>query len=105
MIKRILSLLLFISLTLIGLSTKAAEDNTTYTYFYGQGCGHCIKVENYFETTDIDEKIQLQKHEIWFNQDGRSVLEEKLKHLSLTLDQVGTPFLVIQNGGKYSYLM
>lgn len=94
-----------VNLSLIGTLTKATENTTTYTYFYGQGCGHCIKVENYFETTDIDEKSKLQKYEIWFDQKGRSILEEKLKNLPLTLNEVGTPFLVIQNGEKYSYLM
>lgn len=82
-----------------------ANNNLQYHYFYGQGCGHCIKVENYFDATDIDEKNQVQKYEIWFDNTGRSILEEKIKKLPLTLEEVGTPFLIIQEGEHYDYLM
>ena len=95
--KKILTLLLLIILPLIWNLVDANSNSTKYTCVYGQGCSHCIKVENYFETTDIDEKNNIEKYEIWFDQKGRSVLEEKLKHLPLSLEEIGTPFLVIQN--------
>lgn len=103
--KKILTLLLLIILPLIWNLVDANSNSTKYTYFYGQGCSHCIKVENYFETTDIDEKNNIEKYEIWFDQKGRSVLEEKLKHLPLSLEEIGTPFLVIQKWDNYSSLM
>lgn len=103
--KKILTLLLLIILPLIWNLVDANSNSTKYTYFYGQGCSHCIKVENYFETTDIDEKNNIEKYEIWFDQKGRSVLEEKLKHLPLSLEEIGTPFLVIQKWDNYSPLM
>lgn len=103
--KKILTLLLLIILPLIWNLVDANSNSTKYTYFYGQGCSHCIKVENYFETTDIDEKNNIEKYEIWFDQKGRSVLEEKLKHLPLSLEEIGTPFLVIQKWDTYSSLM
>ena len=103
--KKILTLLLLIILPLIWNLVDANSNSTKYTYFYGQGCSHCIKVENYFETTNIDEENSVEKYEIWFDQKGRSVLEEKLKHLPLSLEEIGTPFLVIQKWDTYSSLM
>jgi len=103
--KKILTLLMFMILPFVWNIVGANDNSTTYTYFYGQGCSHCIKVENYFETTDIDEKNNIEKYEIWFDQKGRSVLEEKLKHLPLSLEEIGTPFLVIQKWDTYSSLM
>ena len=103
--KKILTLLLLIILPLIWNLVDANSNSTKYTYFYGQGCSHCIKVENYFATTNIDEENSVEKYEIWFDQKGRSVLEEKLKHLPLSLEEIGTPFLVIQKWDNYSSLM
>ncbi len=103
--KKILTLLLLIILPLIWNLVDANSNSTKYTYFYGQGCSHCIKVENYFATTNIDEENSVEKYEIRFDQKGRSVLEEKLKHLPLSLEEIGTPFLVIQKWDNYSSLM
>lgn len=103
--KKILTLLLLIILPLIWNLVDANSNSTKYTYFYGQGCSHCIKVENYFATTNIDEENNVEKYEIRFDQKGRSVLEEKLKHLPLSLEEIGTPFLVIQKWDTYSSLM
>ena len=103
--KKILTLLLLIILPLIWNLVDANSNSTKYTYFYGQGCSHCIKVENYFATTNIDEENSVEKYEIRFDQKGRSVLEEKLKHLPLSLEEIGTPFLVIQKWDTYSSLM
>lgn len=104
MIKKILTFWLM-SIIPFAWSFVNANNNLQYHYFYGQGCGHCIKVENYFDATDIDEKNQVQKYEIWFDNTGRSILEEKIKKLPLTLEEVGTPFLIIQEGEHYDYLM
>ena len=103
--KKILTLLLLIILPLIWNLVDANSNSTKYSYFYGQGCSHCIKVENYFATTNIDEENSVEKYEIRFDQKGRSVLEEKLKHLPLSLEEIGTPFLVIQKWDTYSSLM
>ena len=103
--KKILTLLMFMILPFVWNIVGANDNSTTYTYFYGQGCSHCIKVENYFATTNIDEENNVEKYEIRFDQKGRSVLEEKLKHLPLSLEEIGTPFLVIQKWDTYSSLM
>ena len=105
MIKKAFFSLVVMALSLLASFSSANEKDATYLYFYGQGCGHCHTVEKYFEKTDIDEKVQLQKYEIWFDATGRQKLVEILPSIGLSLNDVGTPFLVMINGEQKEYLM
>ena len=105
MVKKAFFSLVVMALSLLTSFSSANDKNATYLYFYGQGCGHCQTVEKYFEKTDIDEKVQLQKYEIWFDATGRQKLVEILPSIGLSLNDVGTPFLVMINGEQKEYLM
>ena len=105
MVKKAFFSLVVMTLSLLTSFSSANEKNATYLYFYGQGCGHCHTVEKYFEKTDIDEKVQLQKYEIWFDATGRQKLVDILPSIGLSLNDVGTPFLVMINGAQKEYLM
>lgn len=108
MIKRLfLSLLGSIGLVSLGANSYAIElQNLEYFYFYGQGCSHCIKVEHYFEQSKMDKKIQISAYEIWNNPEGLQKLEALLPKVNLSLEEIGTPFLIIKSADdQYSSLM
>lgn len=103
----LISLLGMLGLLSLGVNTYATDlQNSEYFYFYGQGCSHCIKVERYFEQSKVDKKVQISAHEIWYDQEGLKTLESMLPQVNLSLEQIGTPFLIIKSAdGNYSSLM
>lgn len=102
-----ISLLGIVGVLSLGMHSYAAESqDSEYFYFYGQGCSHCIKVERYFEQSKVDKKIQISAYEIWYDQEGLKTLESMLPTVNLSLEQIGTPFLIIKSKeGNYSSLM
>jgi glutaredoxin-related protein len=38
-----------------------------YILFYGNGCPHCAKVEEYINQNEIQDKFDLELKEIYFN--------------------------------------
>lgn len=105
--KMFISLLGGFGILSLGLNVYAINSqDSEYFYFYGQGCSHCIKVERYFEQSKVDKKVQISAHEIWYDQEGLKILESLLPQVDLSLEQVGTPFLIIKSAnGNYSSLM
>lgn len=61
--------------------------------FYGDGCPHCAKVEEYVKQNQIENKISFAQKEIYHNQDNAKELEEKAKICGLPADSIGVPFL------------
>ncbi len=75
-----------------------------YVFFYGNGCQHCAKVEEFFKENDIENKFSIDFKEIYFNRDNLKDLNQYLDKLGLSTDQIGVPFLVINSGADCSYL-
>lgn len=61
--------------------------------FYGDGCPHCIKVENYMEQNKTSEKIDILIKEVWNNEENRTLMAEKVKACGLEGKPIGVPFL------------
>lgn len=101
--KLVLSLLLGIGF-FFGISFAEGIVNVAdYRYFHAQGCSHCLRVEQFFAKTDVDEKIGLQSYEIMTNSEGRQLFLDLVEELGLALDEVGTPFLIVKSpeGKRY----
>ena len=62
-------------------------------FFYGDGCPHCAKVEEYFKKNDIQDKISFDKKEVYHNKNNASELAIKAKQCGLTTNSIGIPFL------------
>ena len=86
--KLLLSLLLGVT-CLFGVSfAQGNAELPHYHYFHAQGCSHCLRVEQFFATTDIDEKIGLESYEIMTNTQGRQLFLDLVEALGLSLDEV-----------------
>jgi glutaredoxin len=64
-------------------------------FFYGSTCPHCKKVEDYFKTNKVEEKIKVDQKEIYGDKSNATLMQEKLKLCKdLTEDDKGgVPFL------------
>jgi len=61
--------------------------------FYGQGCPHCIDVENFVKANNIEEKVNFTKLEVWYNKNNAALLGQVAQMCKITTSSVGVPFL------------
>lgn len=96
--KKIFVLILSI-LTLFGFSF--AQE---YIFFYGNGCTHCAKVEQFFDEENIWWKYDLQMKEIYFNRDNLKEFQSYVDKLWIDSSKAWVPFLVIDNENECDYV-
>lgn len=61
--------------------------------FYGIGCPHCAKVEEFIRENKIKEKISFEEKEVYFNKKNAKLLGEVAKNCGLSPKEIGVPFL------------
>jgi len=61
--------------------------------FYGIGCPHCAKVEEFIKENKIKEKIVFEEKEVYFNKDNVKKLVEIAKKCGFNEKEIGVPFL------------
>jgi cytochrome c biogenesis protein CcdA len=96
-------IVLFSVLLLLCLALASAQ--TTVHYFYGTGCPHCANVE----ASGILEKVESQnitidRHEIYFDEQGRQAYTEFIDKLNIPAKDKGIPLAVIDCNQTLSYL-
>jgi glutaredoxin len=62
------------------ISVSSAQE---YILFYGNGCPHCAKVEQYIKDNKIDQKFDIDMKEIYFNRTHLVDLQTYLTKLHL----------------------
>jgi glutaredoxin len=68
--------------------------------FYGIGCPHCAKVEEFIKENRIKEKITFEEREVYFNKENRNLLGEAAKSCRISENEIGVPFLWDKENGK-----
>jgi len=61
--------------------------------FYGIGCPHCAKVEEFIRKNKIKEKIAFEEKEVYFNRENAKKLIEVAKKCGIKENEIGVPFL------------
>jgi glutaredoxin len=61
--------------------------------YYGLTCPHCKEVEEWMKKNKVDEKIKIEKKEVWYNQENAAELQEVAKFCGLDPTSIGVPFL------------
>jgi len=59
-----------------------------YILFYGNGCPHCAKVEQYIKSNKLEDKFDIKLKEIYFNKNNLLELQEYLNKLQLESSQI-----------------
>jgi len=62
-------------------------------FFYGNGCPHCAKVEEFIKENKIKEKIAFEEKEVYFNKENAKRLIEVAKKCGFNENEIGVPFL------------
>ncbi|MFA4995916.1 MAG: hypothetical protein WC536_02095 [Patescibacteria group bacterium] len=83
-----------------GASSIKSTPGSDIILFVGDGCSHCKKVEEYIKTNKIDEKIQLDFKEIWYNKENAAVMKEKAAICKIPEDELGVPLLFDGSASK-----
>jgi len=68
--------------------------------FYGNGCPHCAKVEQYLSENKVSDKISFSQKEVFSNKDNSALLGEKAHFCGLNTSSIGVPFLWDGPSGK-----
>ncbi len=61
--------------------------------FYGEGCPHCAKVEEYIKQNQIENKISFAQKEVYYNKNNADEMAGKAKICGLPDGSIGVPFL------------
>jgi glutaredoxin len=76
------------------ISVSSAQE---YILFYGNGCPHCAKVEQYIKDNKITQQFDLTQKEVFFNKKNLDEFNGYLQKHTLTYDKIGVPFLIINS--------
>lgn len=73
-------------------SIKTPQKNET-VFYYGITCPHCKEVEEWMKKNKIEEKIKIEKKEVYQNQKNAQELKKVAEGCGLNLMMIGVPFL------------
>ena len=69
-----------------------------YEYFWGDGCPHCAKVAEFFDSWENYDKITISKKEVWNNPADSRLMNQRAKVCEIPPAEVGVPLLVLPDG-------
>jgi hypothetical protein len=85
-----------------GATVSAAPLPAGIVLFYGQECPHCKIVEDFIAQNKIDEKVKINRLEVWHNKSNAKLLGNVATDIcKITGNSVGVPFLYDGNGKCY----
>ena len=103
----ILIIVTFISIFYFITSKKPASVSPTpasdLVLFYGSTCPHCKVVEEFITTNQIDQKIKIDKLEVYENQSNATTFSNMVKEVcpdQLKAEGLPVPFLIDQKDKK-----
>jgi glutaredoxin len=70
----------------------------SYEYFWGEGCPHCANVDDFLETWDKKDQIQVEKKEVYQNKENANYLAQRAAYCKLNTNNIGIPFLFTPEG-------
>lgn len=63
------------------------------TLFYGQECPHCARVEEFLIANKIDEKVKINRVEVYHNQQNANDMAKIAQKCGIQTTQMGVPLL------------
>jgi glutaredoxin len=92
-------ILIFLLLSKDSKSDKNTKDglrtnpSAEIIFFYGDGCPHCAVVEKYIKDNGVDQKIDFQTKEVYYNKANAEELGKKAEACGINTNEIGVPFL------------
>lgn len=76
------------------------RDKSSYEYFWGNGCPHCAKVQEFIDSWNKKDTIKITKYEVWYNKDNAQIMQSRYD--SCPKNSVGSsiavPLLITPDG-------
>ncbi len=69
-----------------------------YEYFWGDGCPHCAKVEEFMSTWDKKDKVSVTKYEVWKDKNNLSIFTDRAAKCGIGQRELAVPMLVTPEG-------
>lgn len=95
-------IILIFSYILVSSAGKKEEKNSQSSilpskekiiFYYGNTCPHCAEVEEWMKKEKIEEKIKIEKKEVYQNQANAQELSLVAQNCGLDPKAIGVPFL------------
>lgn len=75
------------------------KEADSYEYFWGNGCPHCAKVADFFNSSEKDEKVKLIKYEVWYDKNNAKIMEDRFNKCDpKPQGAMAVPFMVTPDG-------
>lgn len=55
-----------------------SDENVDFIFYYGDGCPHCVTVEEYMETKKVEDKLVISQKEVYYNQQNSKEFQENI---------------------------
>jgi len=81
------------------------KTETSYVYYYWQGCWYCANVDKYMTKVNWWDSLNIVKKEVWSNDENRESMMSDAQRLGIDTSDIWVPFLVINEWGEESYLI
>lgn len=75
-----------------------------YMLFYGHGCNNSAEVLNFIKDHHIDDTLDIETKEVYYNKKNFSLLNQYLKKHDLNYDSAKVPFLIVGSGDDCNYV-
>ncbi|NVP17887.1 hypothetical protein HUU51_04175 [Candidatus Gracilibacteria bacterium] len=81
------------------ITSSGSIGDTSYIYYYGQGCSHCANLDKYLTKVGGYDKLNIIKKEVYFNDENRAEMMSEGKRLGLSDSDIGVPFFIVNESG------
>lgn len=78
--------------TFEGFKKHTIYDNTTIL-FYGNGCSHCVKVDNFIAQNNLETKFTFARLEVFEDATNADILADRAQTCGLDYHKIGVPLL------------
>lgn len=71
-----------------------------YEYFWGNGCPHCANVQDFYDTWNKKDSINIKKYEVWYDKVNAKIMEDRFSKCAPQTDKskMVVPLLVKPDG-------
>ncbi|OGM09758.1 hypothetical protein A2W13_01070 [Candidatus Woesebacteria bacterium RBG_16_36_11] len=71
---------------------------TSYEYFWGEGCPHCVNVEEFIKTWEGRDKVSIDKKEVFNNSANNKLFKQRGAYCNIKQNNMGVPLLFTPEG-------
>lgn len=77
----------------------------SYIYYYWNWCAHCATLDRYLERTNAYELLNIEKKEVWTNQEYNAEMLKECRELWINENHVWIPLFVVEDSdGKVALI-